>query len=96
VEPRPDKKNKSISQLVIWPADQGPPLGSHSSGAQVPRDSVLAWGDNNCPDVITSAARELEISQGLLMGSRYQINNLFGRSYTKEVYISIKGQISFL
>lgn len=63
--------------------------GNHSSGARVPRDSALARGDNS-PDVITSAARELENGKGLRRGGRDQINNLSGLSHSKEVCISAK------
>lgn len=87
------KKNKSISQPVVWPLcgrQIKGLLGNHSSGACVPRDAAPAGGDNNSPDVITSAAREPETREGLLMGGRDQINNLSGLSHTKEVCVSTK------
>ena len=84
------KKNKSISQPAMWPLCGRQIKGlPDSSGARVPRDSALARGDNS-PDVITSAARELENGKGLLMGGRDQINNLSGLSHSKEVCISAK------
>lgn len=93
------KENESISQPVIWPL-----CGRQIKGLQgeiqfrcrVPRDTALAPGDNNSPDVITSAAGELESMEGLLMGGRDQINNLSGLSHTKEVWISTKEQLSSL
>lgn len=92
------KKNESISQPVIWPLCgrqiRGLP-GEPQFRCRVPRDTELAPGDNNSPDVITSAAGELESSKGLLMVGRDQINNLSGLSHTREVCISTKEQISF-
>ena len=87
------KRNKSISQPAIWllcgRQIKGLP-GEPSSGARVPRGSALAQGDNNSPDVIASAVRELESGKGLLVGGRDQIDNLSGLSHTKEICISTK------
>ena len=74
---------------LMWQTDQGAP-GEPSSGARVPRDSALALGDNNSPDVIASAARELDSGKGLLVGGRDQIDNLSSVSHTKEICISTK------
>lgn len=84
------KKNKSISQPAIWPLCGRQIKGLPRERARVPRDSALARGDNNSPDVITSAARDLESRKGLLMGGGDQINNLSGLFHTKEVCISTK------
>lgn len=92
------KKNESISQPVLWPLCgrqiKGLP-GEPQFRCQVPRDTELAPGDNNSPDVITSVARELESGERLLMGGRDQINNLSGLFHTKEDCIFTKEQISF-
>lgn len=57
---------------------------------------MLAPGDNNSPDVITSVAGELESGKGLLMGGRDQINNLLVAPTPKKSVICTKEQISFL
>ena len=75
--------------VLMWQADQGAP-GEPSSGARVPRDSALALGDNNSPDVLASAARVLDSGKGLLVGGRDQRDNLSSLSHTKEICISTK------